>query len=174
MSAGRGSVLAARQVNDNAGPANLTTQGSVFLPEALLINMEGRVHAGQAVRADGLDGRPALRPRQGVSADLWNYDPDPVWSGAGFWVAVSVDGGSRWIQVGWWMDGADTQSRVFLQYKKNDGTLVDRWYHSDDTWKTTSSGAVNPTAAKKYEVFRSSGTWYVRYDFGSQFTDTST
>ena len=109
---------------------------------------------------------------EGSSADLWNYNPDPVWNNVSFWTMAVRSGEDRWTQVGWMEYSAtNNEEKVFLQIKNTSTQLVTKWYHTSNggEWTDSASDAVNPTASKKYEQYKYDSKWWVRYDGGTQF-----
>ena len=111
----------------------------------------------------------------GVSADLWNYTPKPVWGKSAFWVmAITTLTANHWAQIGWAMWGDDTQSRVFLQLYPDFGAPITLYYHSNGTWSKSHLDAVSPTASVLYEVYQYNGSWNFSYNYGTSYTSQQT
>ncbi len=88
-----------------------------------------------------------------IRANLWNYNPDHVYDGTAFWVALTQDG-THYSQVGWAKDnldqGANHPEYVFSQYRDG-GNPVTRYYNaSTGTWGT--SKATSPSSSVTYQT----------------------
>ena len=115
----------------------------------------------------------------GGSARIWNYNPDPVWVSSAFWISVAQASPHRWAQIGWVKDATalyDTGAyeRVFLQIKNGPGSYSTLFYQSNGSWTDEASTAVSPTSEDLYEVYQSGDNWFIRYDYGTAYTEPHT
>ncbi|GEM_PF-3479653 len=111
---------------------------------------------------------------EGSSAELWNYDPNPIFAASAFWTMLTVEGEAEWAQIGWASVSGDfwdpKQSGVFLQLLDSTGpTLWTGYLKSDDTWQydldlSGIEDAVHPTSEDMYEIYTWGSDWWFVYN----------
>ena len=110
---------------------------------------------------------------EGVSADLWNYNPSPIFKRDEFYVVVwqtSTDySTAHRAAIGWVKYNGDSNARVFEEVSPDSGTTHRLYYHSDGTWTSSYATATVPTASVLYEVYKYGGYWYLTYNYGTSF-----
>jgi hypothetical protein len=113
----------------------------------------------------------------GVKADIWNYDPNPVFIATSVYVMLTDAEGENWYdQIGWADEPLmDDDPLVFVQYSDGSGEDHDifTFYHhtTGTTWTTTTTGATSPNSSKNYMIkwLYNSGTHQIQntYDNGT-------
>ncbi|MBI2171785.1 MAG: hypothetical protein HYU30_07170 [Chloroflexi bacterium] len=88
----------------------------------------------------------------GIRANLWNYNPAPVYKATGFWVMLTD--GSNYAQTGWWeYDGiTGAKEYVWSQYSWNGGgNWETKWYNTSTAlWQDTPH--TEPPSSKEYST----------------------
>ena len=112
----------------------------------------------------------------GVKADIWNYNPSPIFRDTSLWVMLTDADGENWYnQIGWGKASGDSQELVFTEYSDGSGDDHDifRYYHhtTGTTWTTSTTGATSPASSKNYKIkwVYNSGTHQIQntYDSGT-------
>ena len=91
-----------------------------------------------------------------IRADLWNYNPAPVYGDVSFWVMLADSTGENYAQVGWGKTEDDSVEYVFGEFTGENG--FERWFYDaeDDEWVGTES--TQPPSSKSYKVTWVEGT----------------
>ena len=83
-----------------------------------------------------------------VKADIWNYNPGPIFDDTSIWVMITEDGTSDYGQIGWGKDSGDSVEYVFAEY--TDGGSGFRAFYDapNDEWIGTKT--TQPPSSKLY------------------------
>ena len=127
------------------GGANATSTASPVLAECSL------TEGSHVVRFAGAQ-RDNISSLSGIKADLWHYNPSPIYKVSLFWVMMDNPGaGTGYVQVGWRKDDGWSTEKVWAEGPDvNEPRWTKFWWSSSPHWRSTAGS--HPTSSANYKI----------------------